>query len=328
MIRKAVIGLVVLLTLSFASLVFAQDKPVAEKVTGDAKAEVEKVKSDSDGYKVFFPKAKVSKKYLGIEKLAGDFLLNDKRFKIVKSAKQADFSLAISVKGKKTTKLKIHAVTNEGGEETYEKDLGKKPAVLVVVGEVRRGLRQLFVYKPARRKALVKIVATAEGQDTDAGQVEMAAWDVLRPEYDEVMADPYKLPVKNAQIAKIVKKEDKKLIKKFKENGVDLLIVGTIKLPKIKDVGGAASNMYKGTMSLELKAINTSDYRLYSYLKSDFTGKGQYSELLFNLMDGAAKHVGEGLFNELGFPRVEAEEDEAPDAEDEEEGTPGHTTFE
>lgn|GEM_PF-6303071 len=274
------------------------------------------VKEEKESYKVYFFPSKLGPKYKGVENLAGEFLLKDKRFQIVRSVGEADYSIEIKLNGNK-----ISVVATIDGpvsqEQVYEADLGPKFADLALMGEVRRGLRNLTVYQPEKSKAMVKLYAFSEGEEGDAGQVESNILDTIRIEYEEVLADPYKFAIKAADIKALLKASDMKALRVFKDNGIDVVIFGVLDMPTVKDVGGSAENLFQGTMHAEIKVIDTATGRIYSYVKSDFTGNGQYSELQFNLMEGAGKYVAETLWKELGLPKADDGSGPATDEEGE-----------
>ena len=342
MLRRLVVAVTILFSLVvFASAATAQENAAAEvqKPGTEAAAPAPAVdvaptpavdaapapavpQEIKESYKVYFAPSKLGPKYKGVENLAGEFLLKDKRFQIVRSAREADYTIEFRLVG---NKLSIIATTSGTitKEQTYETDLGAKFADLALMGEIRRGLRELFVYNPEKSKVMVKLYAFTEGEEGDAGQVETAIWELIRSECEEVMADPYKFAIKADDIKALLKTSDMKALKVFKDNGVDMVVFGVLDMPTLKDVGGSEENLFQGTMHAEIKAIDTASGRVFSYVKSDFTGQGQYSELQFNLMEGASKYVADTLWKEIGLPRAgddatqDAEEDEDPNLDGE-----------
>ena len=88
----------------------------------------------------------------------------------------------------------------------------------------------------ARRAGRRGAGALAAEGEADAGGVEDAIFNAIESEFEQVSADPYKLPVKDADVPALYKGDKKVLSTLAKEGGADLLVAGTLYRRKRIDV--------------------------------------------------------------------------------------------
>lgn len=280
------------------------------------------LKGGGSSFVVAFDKVKAPKNLKSklLTSFTKDFLKRDKRYTIV--AKQDDkttHTLAIKVAKKgRSYKFVMKGLMIAGGAEaSFETTLKGRVSVARVEAEIARGIRTLFDFEPEKMKVMLRILGISEEGDADAGVVEDAIYSAIEVEYDQVVADYYTMPVKDKDVPYLAK-GDKKRLKAIREkSGADLLITGTIKMPKTKNIGGATENLYKGKALVRIKVWDLKKHHQVTEVKLDLNGQGIFSELVFSLFDAAAKKSAEEIKQDLGFPET-VEEPKQQEGEGEE----------
>ena len=319
--------LAAILLISFSA--FAQEAPQAEA----PKAEAPKAKAALESkYVVSFSGVKAYKGFKDAKRLNAflkNFMTLDKRYTLVKREKDITHSLNITLnkERKKNVILKMIGDVTDGPTASHEVKLSRKPTLGMVEAQIARGIREMFDYQPKHSKVLIKILGISEEGDADAGGVEEAIFQVISSEYDLVGADPYKLPVKDKDIPFLYKGEKGRLKKIAKAGGVDLLIVGTIKMPKTKNIGGPTANLYRGKALVRICGWDLKNGGQVSEVKMDLNGEGIFTELVFSLFSAAAEKSAAEVRKDLGFPEPQTDE-AAPAAKEYDEEKPSGPTFE
>lgn len=314
--------LAAILLISFSAL--AQEAPPTEEAKAKPALESRYVVSFS-GVKAY----KDFKDAKRLDEFLKNFLTLDKRYTLVKREKNVTHSLAITLnkEAKKSVILKMTGEVTDGQTADHEAKLSRKPTLGMIESQIARGIREMFDYQPKHSKVLIKIQGVSEEGDADAGGVEEAIYQVISSEYDLVGADPYKLPIKDQDMPFLLKGEKGRLKKIAKEGGVDLLIVGTVQMPKTKNIGGPTANLYRGKALVRICGWDLKHGGQVSEVKMDLNGEGIFSELVFSLFSAAAEKSAAEIRKDLGFPEPRTDE-AAPAAKEDDEEKPSGPTFE
>ena len=256
-----------------------------------------------------------------------DFIAKDKRYAVTdKKDDKTTHLLVISVEqGKKGYELVVKGGAITADQDTMTAKVSEKSFDSQAEAAIAKAVRALLDYKPAKTKMLIKIQGSADEGDADGGLVEEPIAKALAAEYDRVPADPYKLPLGPKDIPQLYK-GDKKLLKTLGQgSGAELLIVGTVHMPKTKNVGGEAENRYRGVAHARIRVWDMNRGVPLSEASLDLTGEGIFSEMVYSLFNAAGEKGAAEIRKDLGFtePKPEAKpvkSDKKKPAEDAEEG--------
>ncbi len=253
---------------------------------------------------------KAAKSLKGFDKLqtfAKAFLERDSRV-AVQTAPDDKTTHFLSVQAKKSGRQILLTVTgkNKGGEKAdVTAKLSARPGQAEVEAQFAKAVRLLFDYKPARTKALVRILAKAAQGEADGGVVQDKIERTLAAEYEFVSADPYKLPVTDKDVPFLYKGDKGRLKKLLEGGGAELLVTGTVDIPKAKNVGSATEVRFKGKARAKIRVWDVKNHRRLSDLDLTLNAEGIFSELIYLLLEGAGDQTSKRIAADLGFPTEE-----------------------
>lgn len=279
------------------------------------------LKSSGSAFVIKLDKIKTASriKAKDVEKFTKEFLTRDKRYTFAEKpdAKPTHvLNIKIAKSGKNHKFTMSGLIIAGGAEASFEKEISGRLSNIKVETEIARAIRTLFDYRPEKQKVMFKISGKSEEGEADGAMVEDEIYRAIDSEYDQVVADYYTMPVKDKDVPFLFKGDKKRFKTICEKSGVDVLITGTVTMPKTKNVGGASENRYKGSAIVRLRVWDLKKHIVITEVKLDLTGEGVFSELVFSLFDAAAKKSAEEIKNDLGFP----EKVEEPKIEDDMDG--------
>lgn len=256
------------------------------------------------------------------------FLQRDPRYTVTAAVEEGKTTHTLTVvlaKAKKGLTLTLKGSALKGKDGDFEAALADKAPLAAIESEVSRGLRELFDYKPPKRKLMIKVTAAAADGEADGAMVGDAIAKAVGGEFNVVTADPYKYPVKDENLPALLK-GDKKLLAQFPADAADVLIVGMIQIPAVKNVGGAATNRYQGLAKVRIVGYDLKRQSPITEVTMDLRGEGVYSELIYSLLSAAGQKSAQEVVKDLGLPMAKApepkkEEQKASPVEEDEEAT-------
>lgn len=254
------------------------------------------------------------------------FLERDPRYVVTTTQEEGKTTHTLTVilaKGKKGMTLTLKGSALKGKDGDYEAALADRAPLAAIESEISRGLRELFDYKPPKRKLMIKVIAQAADGEADGAMVADAITKAVSSEFNTVTADPYKYPIKDENMAALVK-GDKKLLAQFPATVADVLIVGTIQIPAVKNVGGAATNRYQGVAKVRIVGFDLKRQSPVTEVTMDLRGEGVFSELIYSLLLAAGQKSAQEVVKDFGLalpkaPEVKKEESKASPVEEDEE---------
>lgn len=187
---------------------------------------------------------------------------------------------------------------------SHSAELSGRQTLAAIQSEMARGIRLTIDYKPAQRGALVRIVGSSDDDESYGEMVEDAVFAAIQQDYRRIEANPQKLPVADDNMPALMKGEAQ-LLNKIRDAGVALLIVGTVKVPKAVNIGGATQNLFRGKALVTLKIWDLERQHQVANIELELTGEGSFSGLIFRLFNGAGARAAEMVRQDLGYP-VEA----------------------
>ena len=315
--RRLQLPVLVLFVLSFiltGAAIRAEDQPPAgtETAKRDIVKDVKKGEAER-GRVVSIVGIKTPKRLKAAKEIKAfvkSFIMRDRRYTVTEKKDESTthtISVKISKKGK-TLHFSLKGAVLGGDEAEYTASLPLKPALAEIETQIMKGVRDMFDYQPEKTKVLLKILGSAAEGDADGMSIEDTIMRAIADEYEQVPADPYKLPVKDKDVRKLYK-GDKKTLKTIRDvGGAELLIAGTVRMPKTKNVGGAASNNYRGKVDVKIRVWDLKRRMIISAIKLTFNGEGIFSELMFSLFSAAAEKSAAHIRDDLGFLEKEPED--------------------
>lgn len=256
------------------------------------------------------------------------FLERDPRYVVTGAVEEGKTTHTLSVvlaKGKKGMTLTLKGSALKGKDGDFEAALADRAPLAAIESEISRGLRELFDYKPPKRKLMIKVTAQAADGEADGAMVADAIAKAVSGEFNQVTADPYKYPIKDENMAALVK-GDKKLLAQFPATVADVLIVGSIQIPAVKNVGGAATNRYQGVAKVRVVGYDLKRQTPVTEVTMDLKGEGVFSELIYSLLSAAGQKSAQEVVKDFGLPapkapEVKKEEKKSSPVEEDEEAT-------
>jgi hypothetical protein len=305
MVRRVGAILAMLVVILSASALLAQTAP-------------EVAKPDDGKLTVLIKPIEAFKGLQDLDKLldfATDFVQLDPRYTVTHKA-DAAASVVIQMsfsRSKKGMTLTIKSDTVGIRQGDYSTDLSARPTLAKIEAEISRGLRLTMDYKPAVRKMLVKIMGTAAEGDAYGESVEDAIVEALKAEFERLDNDESTYPVADSDVPALLK-GSKTPLDKIRAAGVNLLVVGTVTVPKTKNIGGASENLYRGKAEVLVKVWDLTRQHLMTQINLELTGEGAFTELVYKLFEGAGEKTADMLLNDMGYPKPEAaKQEDAPE---------------
>ncbi len=195
--------------------------------------------------------------------------------------------------------------------QVYTSKLGRGAGLKRLGFEVEKALVGFGAYTVPKRMYVLKIQAKAEGEPGDGGLAEGAVEDYLSSQWRRIPTDDYNWPI-GKKHWKALTKGNKKALSVLKEaSKADVLILGDVTIPKLKNIGGAQDNLYRGTAKVDVRAYDMASGELLGQALVNLKGQGQYSEMVFTLMANAGEYIGKEMAASMGVPEKKAQENPA-----------------
>ncbi len=201
--------------------------------------------------------------------------------------------------------------------QVYTSKLSRGLGIKRIGFEVEKALAGFNAYTRPKRTWIMKIQSRAEGETSDGGLAEGAVEEHISEGWRRIPVDEYNWPIGKKHWKQLVKGNHKALKNLQTASKADVLILGQVTIPKLKNIGGAQGNLYRGTAKVDVRAYHMESGELLGHTFVDLKGQGQYSELVFTLMANAGDFIGKEMAASLGLPEKpagdKAEEGDVPD---------------